>query len=140
MPSTRPAASTTAEAPRALALISRISSEKPASGSTRGTPSPLRITSLRWVSSLRPRAPPGVRAGEVLGVEAARVQQRHRQRVAQRQLRGGAGGGRQVQRAGFLLDAAVEHDVGVPRQRGTRVAGHGHQRHAQALDAPAGWR
>ena len=48
----------------------------------------------------------GVRAGEVLGLEAARIEQRHGQRVAQRQLRGGAGGGRQVERAGFLLDAA----------------------------------
>src|SRR3989344_1866907 len=59
IPSTWPAASTTAEAPRPLALISRMRSLKEASGATRGTSLPVRMTSLTWVSSLRPSAPPG---------------------------------------------------------------------------------
>ena len=59
MPSTRPAPSTTAEAPRPLTLISRIRSVKLVPSNTRGTWSPLRMTSLTCVSSLRPKAPPG---------------------------------------------------------------------------------
>ena len=51
----------------------------------------------------------GVRAREVLLAKAARVEQRHRQRVAQRHLRRGAGGGRQVQRAGLLVHGAGQH-------------------------------
>jgi hypothetical protein len=75
-----------------------------------------------------------MRTGEVLGPEAARIEQRHRQCVAQGELRRGAGGGRQVQRARFLFHAAVQHDVGMPGERGARLAGHRHQRHAQALE------
>jgi hypothetical protein len=54
----------------------------------------------------------GVGAGEVLGTKAACVEQGHGQRVAQCQGRGGAGGWRQIQRAGFLVDAGVEVNVG----------------------------
>ena len=42
-----------------LALISRIRRSNPSCSSTRGTSSPLRMTSRTWVSSLRPKAPPG---------------------------------------------------------------------------------
>ncbi len=59
MPSTWSFASTMAEAPRPLALISRIRSLNDASGATWGTWLPLRMTSLTWVSSLRPSEPPG---------------------------------------------------------------------------------
>jgi hypothetical protein len=83
---------------------------------------------------LAPERAARVRAREVLGPKPARIQQRHGERVAQRQLRGGAGRGRQVQRAGFLLDAAVQHDVGMASQGGIRIARHRHQRHAQPLE------
>ena len=56
------------------------------------------------------------------------------QRVTQRQLRGGTGGGRQIEGAGFFLDAAVQHHVGMARQRGARAARHRHQGHIQPLD------
>ena len=59
----------------------------------------------------------GMQGREVLLAEALAHQQRHRQRVAERERRGRAGGRRQVQRAGFLGDAAVERDVGGLRQR-----------------------
>ncbi|MCY1553588.1 hypothetical protein D9M68_900880 [compost metagenome] len=49
-----------------------------------------------------------VRAGEVFLAEAARVQHRHRQRIAQRQRGGGACRWRQVERAGFLFHARVQ--------------------------------
>ena len=76
----------------------------------------------------------GVGAGKVFGLETARVQQGDGQRIAQRQLRRGAGGGGQVERAGFLVDAAVQNDVGVFRQGRFNVAGHRNQRHAQAFE------
>ncbi len=78
---------------------------------TTGTASPLRMMSLTCVSRRRPSAPPGMRAREVLRAEATRLQQRDRQRVAQRQRGGRAGSGRQPQRAGFL---------GAPRRPGAR--------------------
>ncbi len=76
----------------------------------------------------------GVRAGEVVGAESARVQQSHSQRVAHRQCGGGAGGGGEAQRAGFGSDAGIEVGVGLPRQRRGRVASHGDQFGALALD------
>ncbi len=59
MPSSAPLPSTTADAPSPLALISRIRALRATSGATCGKSAPLRITSLTWVSSLRPSAPPG---------------------------------------------------------------------------------
>ena len=59
IPNTRRSASTMAVAPRPLALISRMSSPKPASGGTEGASAPGRMTSLTSVSNLRPKAPPG---------------------------------------------------------------------------------
>ena len=52
-----------------------------------------------------------MRAGEVVGIEAPGIEQRHRQRVAERERCGGTGGGRQVERAGFAVDVAIEMDV-----------------------------
>ena len=62
----------------------------------------------------------GMRTREVLGSEAARLEQRHGQRVAERERRRGAGRGREVERAGFLGDAHVEMHAGGARQRGLR--------------------
>ena len=62
----------------------------------------------------------GMQVGEVLLPEALGDEQRHRQRVAERQRRGGAGGRHEVQRARFLRHAAVERDVGRLRQRRRR--------------------
>jgi hypothetical protein len=57
-----------------------------------------------------------VRAREVLFGEAARLEQRHRQRIADRQRRRGAGGGREIQRAGLRRHADIEMHVAA-RQR-----------------------
>ena len=57
-----------------------------------------------------------MRAREVLLAKAARVEQRDRERVAERHLRRGAGGRREVERAGLLVDRARDDDVGVARR------------------------
>ena len=49
-----------------------------------------------------------MQAGEVFLLEALGDEQRHGQRVAERQRRSRAGRRHQIQRAGFLRDAAVE--------------------------------
>ena len=54
-----------------------------------------------------------VRAGEIVGGEAARLQQGHRQRIAHGQRGGGAGGRGQVQRAGLGRHADIQVHVGV---------------------------
>ena len=59
----------------------------------------------------------GVQRGEVGLAEAVALEQRDRERVAERQRGGRAGGRREAERAGFLGDARVEHDVGGARQR-----------------------
>ena len=74
-----------------------------------------------------------MRAGEVLGGETARFQQCDRKCVAHRQRRGGAGGGRKVQRAGLGGHADVEVYVGFAREQGGRAPGHGDQLVALAL-------
>ena len=73
----------------------------------------------------------GVRAGEVFFPETACVEQRHRQRVAERELRRGAGRGRQIQRAGFLGHAAVKRDTGLFGQRRLQATGNGHHWHPE---------
>ena len=65
----------------------------------------------------------GMVFGVVLLPKAARLQDRHGQRVAQHQHGGGAGGGGQVERAGLAGDLDVEHHVAVFRQRGFERAG-----------------
>jgi hypothetical protein len=75
-----------------------------------------------------------VMLGELLAAEAARFQQRHRERVAQRQRRGGARRGRQVERARFLVDAGIQVHVRLARERGIRAARDGDDLRAAALD------
>ena len=55
-----------------------------------------------------PKCTARMRACEILRLETARIQQRHRQCVPQSELRRGAGGGRQIQRTGFFLDRAIQ--------------------------------
>lgn len=43
-----------------------------------------------------------MRARKIVGGKAARVEQRHRERVAECERGGGAGGGREIERAGFF--------------------------------------
>ena len=76
----------------------------------------------------------GVGTGEVLGPKTPGIQQSQGQRVAQRHLGGGTGGGRQIQRAGFLGHGAVQPQVGMLGHGGLGVAGHGQQRRAQAFE------
>jgi len=69
MPTTRCSASTTADAPSPLALISRMSPVKDVSGRTCGTAVPVRMTSSTWVSNLRPKAPPGCERAKSSGLK-----------------------------------------------------------------------
>jgi hypothetical protein len=76
----------------------------------------------------------GVRASEILGAEAAGIEQGDGEGVAEREGGGGAGGRCQVVRAGFLGDAGIEMHIGFARQGRLRRAGHGDQAGALALD------
>ncbi|MGC3988846.1 MAG: hypothetical protein QM796_04010 [Chthoniobacteraceae bacterium] len=67
-----------------------------------------------------------MKAGKVVLLEAARLQQNHRQRIAEHEHIRGAGGGGEIERAGLALDAHVEMHVAVFREEGLRIAGHGH--------------
>ena len=62
----------------------------------------------------------GVQTGEVIGLKALFDQDRHGQRVAERQHRGGAGCRHEIHRAGFFRHAAVERDVSRQSQRRLR--------------------
>ena len=62
-----------------------------------------------------------VQVGEVLLPEALAHEQRHRQRVAERERGGRARGRHEVQRARLLGDAAVERDVGRLAERRRRA-------------------
>ena len=74
-----------------------------------------------------------VRSGEVVFAKSARVEQRDRERIAERHLRRRAGGRREVQGAGFLIDRAADDDVGVLGERGLGPPGHRDDRDADAL-------
>ena len=80
---------------------------------------------------LAPQRTAGVRTGKVFGFKAARLQQGNSQRIAHGQLRRGAGGGCQVERAGLLGHAGVQHQVGMPGQRRLHAARQCHQHHLQ---------
>ena len=58
---------------------------------------------------------------EIALLETARLQNRHRQRIAHHEHRGGAGGGREIERTRFLRHVHVEHHIAVARERGFRV-------------------
>ena len=85
------------------------------------------MTSATRVNSRRPSAPPGCERAKSLGGEAAGVEQHQRQRVAQRQRRGGARGRREAERTRLGVDRRVEMDVGRLRERAALVAGDGDQ-------------
>ena len=55
-----------------------------------------------------------MRAGKVIGPEAAGIEQGNGQRIAQRQRCRRAGGGRQIERAGFLVDPGIQMRVRLP--------------------------
>ena len=63
-----------------------------------------------------------MRTGEVLDRKAARVEQRDRERIAERQHRRRARRGREAQRAGFGVDGGVDVHVGRLRERRLLVA------------------
>ena len=97
-----------------------------------------RLAGPHDVGDARQQPPPqraaGVRPGEVVGGEAAGIEQRHGQRVTERQRCGRARRRCQVQGAGLAPRAGVEVDVGQLRQRRPAVAGHCDQPRALALD------
>src|SRR5438034_453603 len=68
---------------------------------------------------------------EVLGREAALLEQRDGERVAERHGRGRAGRGRETERAGLLRHAHVEDDVRAAREGRLEVAADGNQRDAE---------
>nr|GEU28522.1 hypothetical protein [Tanacetum cinerariifolium] len=75
----------------------------------------------------------GVGAGKIFFLEAAQIEQRDGQRVAQRQRDGGGRGGRQVHRARFFFDGHVQVDVGDIGQARTGLAGDGNDLAAHAF-------
>ncbi len=62
-----------------------------------------------------------VRQRKILRAEAPGLQQGNRQCIAQGERGGGAGGRRQIVRAGFAGDAGIEDNVGFAGQRWNRV-------------------
>ena len=89
------------------------------------------------VADAREQAPPeraaGMRAREVLRGEPARVEQRQRERVAQRERGGRARRRREAQRAGLGVDRRVEVQVRGLRERALLVAGQRDELRALAL-------
>jgi hypothetical protein len=75
-----------------------------------------------------------VRAREILRGEAAGVEQRQRERVAQREGRRRARGGREVVRAGLDVDRGVQVSVGGLRERRALVAGEREELRALPLE------
>ena len=111
-PARRPSPSTTHVMPRRLLDISWITSGIARRQRARSARRRRRASTFSTRIRRAPSLPPGCSDGEVLLAEALAHEQRHRQRVAQRERRGRAGGRHEVHRAGFLGDAAVERDVG----------------------------
>src|SRR5213080_2207199 len=74
----------------------------------------------------------GMEEREVLGREAALLEQRDGERVAERHGRGRAGRGRETEGAGLLRHAHVEDDVRAAREGRVEVAAEGDEREAQA--------
>ena len=58
-----------------------------------------------------------VTAREIVRREAALLEERHRQRVAERERGRGARRRREVERTGFLRDASVEVHIRLARER-----------------------
>src|SRR5690606_3283264 len=74
-----------------------------------------------------------VRTGEILAVEAARLEAGDGDGVTQHQGCRGAGCGSQVQGAGFLVHGGVQCQVGAAGELGIRVAGQGDDARANPL-------
>ena len=72
-----------------------------------------------------------MRAGKVLFIELPRLHQGDGKRVAKRQGRGGAGGRREAERAGFFCDDDGQVQVGLLRHARLRAAGEGDGFYAQ---------
>ena len=94
---------------------------------------PARASGRRPVRSIAPSLPPGCSTPKSAGGEAAPLEQRHGQRVAERDLQGGRGG-RRVQRGGGLRRVGQQqHDVGGAAERAVGDGGDGDQRNGEAL-------
>ena len=116
---------------RPLAVIASIASAKVARSPTFGTASPTPIRSPHR-HQLRAQLAAGMDGVEVARREAARFQQRHGQGVAEGQLHGGRGGGRELVGAGFLRRRQHEGRVAA-LIRALPARGHRDQLHAETL-------
>ncbi len=58
-----------------------------------------------------------VRAGKVIGPEAARIEQRDGQGITQRKRGGRAGSGCKIERTGLAIDRGIEMHIGEPGER-----------------------
>src|SRR5206468_870342 len=137
-----------------VARRSRRQSERRAISRTDQT-TPARSRSWRWITPAGRRLPSarmkrdviacrsmiatasaeraaGMEEREVLGREAALLEKRDGERVAERHGRGRAGRGRETERAGLLRHAHVEDDVRAAREGRLEVAADGNQREAEA--------
>ena len=85
---------------------------------------------MHFVQQPRAEGARRVGTGEILFIETARLHHRHRQRVAHHQRVDGAGGWRQMHRAGLALHGDIQHRFCRQRQRRGGFAGHRQQRNA----------
>ena len=85
-------------------------------------------------AQLRPQPAPGMENAEIIGAEPPTLQQHDGQRIAQRKLHGGTGGGGQADGAGFGRVGKQQPDIRRAGQRGVRARCHGDQQQAE----PAG--
>ena len=81
-----------------------------------------------------PEPPARMGACEVLRPEVPGFEEGDRDRVSHRERRGGARGGSEPERAGFLRDAHVDVDVRVAREARRGIAGQGDERYPEPLD------
>src|ERR1700730_4122090 len=72
-----------------------------------------------------PNHPGRMEAREIFLLEAARLEQYHRERIAEGEHDGRAGSWREIQRTRLLLDIYIKKNVGILRQARVRVAANG---------------
>lgn len=75
----------------------------------------------------------GVKAGEVVGPETSGLQEDHGEGVSHDEHVRGAGGGGEIQRAGFLGDGDVENDISMLSEGGTGSSGDGDDGEGKSL-------
>ena len=121
MPTSRPSSSTTPTQPSRFLVISRTASARLVLGRDQGQLVAL-VHQLFDAQQLAAELAARVEHGEVARREIAPLEQRHRQRVAQRQHAGGRGGGRQAHRAGLADLGQQQAQIGRIGQR-ARAAG-----------------